>query len=171
MSLKNPPEGYTEGYDNILPYDYYIIFNDNYATGYLLDDLYASLGNAPSQGITVFLDACFSGAKREGDMMMAARGIAIKVKKNAPVGNMVVFSAAQGDETAYQNEKEKHGMFTYYLLEKLQTTQGDVTYAELSDYIINNVSQQSIVINGKSQTPSVISSTSLGDAWKSWKLR
>lgn len=146
-------------------------FGADLTTGYLLDDLYASLGSAPSQGVTVFLDACFSGAKREGDMMMAARGIAIKVKKNAPVGNMVVFSAAQGDETAYQNEKEKHGMFTYYLLEKLQATQGNVTYAELSDYIINNVSQQSIVINGKSQTPSVISSATIGDTWKTWKLR
>jgi hypothetical protein len=37
-----------------------------------------------------------------------------------PQGNMVVFSAAQGDETAYPNNDEKHGMFTYFLLKKLQ---------------------------------------------------
>ena len=143
----------------------------DFTTGYQLDDLYASLGNVPSQGVTIFLDACFSGAKREGDMMTAARGVAIKVEKGVPVGNMVVFSAAQGDETAYQNNNEKHGMFTYYLLEKLQASEGDVTYGELGDYIINSVSQRSIVVNGKPQTPCVTPSSSVGEAWKTWKLK
>jgi hypothetical protein len=143
----------------------------DFTTGYQLDELYASLGNMPSQGVTIFLDACFSGAKREGDMMTAARGVAIKVKKGVPVGNMVVFSAAQGDETAYQNNNEKHGMFTYYLLEKLQASEGDVTYGELGDYIINSVSQRSIVVNGKPQTPCVTPSSSVGEAWKTWKLK
>lgn len=141
------------------------------STGYLLDNLYATLGDAPSKGVTVFLDACFSGSKREGDMMTAARGVAIRVRKNAPVGNIVAFSAAQGDETAYQNEDERHGLFTYYLLEKLQATEGDVTYGELSEYIISKVSQRSIVKNGKPQTPSVTSSAAIGDAWKNWKFK
>ena len=152
----------------LLPVDGY---GSDLSTGYLLDDLYASLGNVPSQGVTIFLDACFSGAKRDGDMMMAARGVAIKVKKNMPVGQMVVFSAAQGDETAFQNNQEKHGLFTYFLLEKLQTTQGNVTYAELSEYIIDKVSQLSIVRNGKSQTPCVTPSPTVGQEWKNWTLR
>ncbi len=146
-------------------------FGSDLTTGYKLDDLYASLGQVESQGVTIFLDACFSGAKREGDMMSAGRAIAIKVKKNAPVGNMVVFSAAQSDETAYQNNKEKHGMFTYYLLKKLQDTDGNVSYGELSDYIIKEVSQRSIVLNGKSQTPSVTPSPALVEDWKSWTLK
>ena len=146
-------------------------FGSDLTTGYKLDDLYASLGDVESQGVTIFLDACFSGAKREGDMMSAGRAIAIKVKKNAPVGNMVVFSAAQSDETAYQNNKEKHGMFTYYLLKKLQDTDGNVSYGELSDYIIKEVSQRSIVLNGKSQTPSVTPSPALVEDWKSWTLK
>jgi hypothetical protein len=146
-------------------------FGSDLTTGYKLDDLYAALGDVESQGVTIFLDACFSGAKREGDMMSAGRAIAIKVKKNAPVGNMVVFSAAQSDETAYQNNKEKHGMFTYYLLKKLQDTDGNVSYGELSDYIIKEVSQRSIVLNGKSQTPSVTPSPALVEDWKSWTLK
>ena len=146
-------------------------FGSDLTTGYKLDDLYAALGDVESQGVTVFLDACFSGAKREGDMMSAGRAIAIKVKKNAPVGNMVVFSAAQSDETAYQNNKEKHGMFTYYLLKKLQDSEGNVLYGELCDYIIKEVSQRSIVLNGKSQTPSVTASPALVDDWKQWTLK
>lgn len=146
-------------------------FGSDVSTGYLLDDLYQTLGNTPNAGVTVFLDACFSGAKREGDMMVAARAIAIKVKKNVPIGNMVVFAAAQSDETAYQNDKEKHGMFTYYLLKKLQETGGDVTLKELGDYITTEVSRSSLKLNNKSQTPSVIPSASLMDTWKTWKLK
>lgn len=139
-------------------------------TGYKLDDLYQTLGGLPAQSITIFLDACFSGSKREEGMLASARGVAIKVDKGQPTGNMVVFSAATGDETAYPNNNEGHGMFTYYLLKKLQETEGDVTYEELGNYINQNVSQQSIVLNGKSQTPTIIASPSVKD-WQLWKLK
>ena len=141
------------------------------STGYRLDDLYHALGNIPAKNVTVFMDACFSGSKREQGMLASARGVAIKAKKGLPQGNMVVFSAAQGDETAYPNKEEKHGMFTYYLLKKLQETQGNVTLQELGDYITKQVSQQSILVNGKPQTPCVTPSTSLGSTWQEWTLK
>ena len=78
----------------LLPIDGY---GSDVTTGYALDDLFKTLGNMPSKSVTIFLDACFSGAKRDGDMLASTRGVAIKVKQNAPQGNMVVFSAAQGD--------------------------------------------------------------------------
>ena len=140
------------------------------STGYKLDDLYAALGNIPAKNVTVFMDACFSGSKREEGMLASARGVAIKARSGMPQGKMVVFSAAQGDETAYPNNEEKHGMFTYFLLKKLQETQGDVTLHELGEYITRNVSQQSILLNGKSQTPCVTPSASLDASWREWKL-
>lgn len=152
----------------LLPVDGY---GSDVTTGYKVDELYAVLGKLPSKAVTVFLDACFSGTKREGGMLVAARGVAIKAKKTNPVGNMVVFSAAQGDETAYPYKEQRHGMFTYYLLKKLQETKGDVTLGELGDYITSEVKKQSIVLNGKMQTPTVIPSAQAGEAWKQWKLR
>ena len=140
-------------------------------TGYKLDDLYATLGTIPAKNVTVFMDACFSGSKRENGMLASARGVALVAKGGVPKGNMVVFSAAQGDETAYPNYDEKHGMFTYFLLKKLQETKGDVTLHELGEYIKTNVSQQSILLNGKSQTPCVIPSASLSASWKEWTLK
>ena len=140
-------------------------------TGYKLDDLYYALGNIPANNVTVFMDACFSGSKREQGMLASARGVAIKARSGMPQGNMVVFSAAQGDETAYPNNDEKHGMFTYYLLKKLQETEGNVTLQELGDYITKNVSQQSILLNGKSQTPCVTPSATLDASWREWKLK
>ncbi|MEE0922558.1 MAG: leucine-rich repeat protein [Paludibacteraceae bacterium] len=140
-------------------------------TGYKLDDLYSALGNIPAKNVIVFMDACFSGSKREEGMLASARGVAIKARSGMPKGNMVVFSAAQGDETAYPNNEERHGMFTYFLLKKLQDTKGDVTLHELGEYITKNVSQQSILLNGKSQTPCVTPSASLDASWREWKLK
>ena len=141
------------------------------STGYKLDDLYAVLGKMPAENVTVFMDACFSGSKREEGMLASARGVAIKARSGMPQGNMVVFSAAQSDETAYPNNEEKHGMFTYFLLKKLQDTKGDVSLQELGEYITLNVSQQSILLNGKSQTPCVTPSASLDASWREWKLK
>ena len=143
----------------------------NITTGYKLDDLYAALGNIPAKNVTVFMDACFSGSKRENGMLASARGVAIKARSGMPQGNMVVFSAAQGDETAYPNKEEMHGMFTYFLLEKLQDSKGEVTLYELGEYITKQVSQKSIILNGKSQTPCVTASPSLGNSWELWTLK
>ena len=141
-------------------------------TGYKLDNLYAALGNIPSKNVTVFMDACFSGNTRNDgkEMLVAARGVAIKARSGMPQGNMVVFSAAQSDETAYPDYEEKHGMFTYYLLKKLQDTEGNVTLQELGEYIIDNVRKKSAV-NGKLQTPCVTPSASLDASWREWKLK
>lgn len=161
-----PDEGNRTSY--LLPVD----GNGNdVTTGYKLDDLYKKLGELSSESITVLLDACFSGAKRDGGMLASARGVAIKVKSGQPIGNMIVMSASQGDETAYPYKEKQHGMFTYFLLKKLQETKGDVNWLDLSSYITTKVSQKSIVINGKSQTPILTPSATVGGEWKEWSLK
>ena len=140
-------------------------------TGYKLDNLYATLGNMPASRITVFMDACFSGSKREQGMIAEARGVALKAKAGEPQGKMVVFSAAQGDETAYPNREQQHGLFTYYLLKKLQETKGDISLKALGDYLTKQVSQQSLLLNSKKQTPCVIPSNILGSEWQNWTLK
>ncbi len=140
-------------------------------TGYKLDDLYATLGSMPASQITIFMDACFSGSKRENGMLASARGVALKAKSGVPQGNMVVFSAAQGDETAFPYREQQHGMFTYHLLKKLQETEGDVTLQELGNYIIREVKKRSLEENDKKQTPCVTPSAAVGTEWQSWKLK
>ena len=138
---------------------------------YSLNKLYSELGSTKAKEIVVFLDACFSGSKREEGMLASARGVALKAKQEDPRGNMVVFSAASGDETAYPYSAKGHGLFTYYLLKKLQETKGETTLGELGDYISENVKQQSVVINRKAQTPTATPAASLESTWKDMKLK
>ena len=138
---------------------------------YSLNKLYTELGSTKAKEIVVFLDACFSGSKREEGMLASARGVALKAKQEDPRGNMVVFSAASGDETAFPYSAKGHGLFTYYLLKKLQESKGDVNLGELSDYISENVKQQSVVINRKVQTPTATPSTWIATGWKEMTLK
>ena len=153
----------------------YLLPTDGYGSdatsGYSLKSLYKELASIPSKSIVVFLDACFSGAQRDGKMLDPARGIAIKPQTDRPYGNVVVFSASSSDETAYPYKEQGHGMFTYYLLKKLQETKGDVTLGELGDFVKTQVERQSVVVNGKLQTPTLIPSATVGNDWKNWKLK
>ena len=145
--------------------------SDITTTGYSLAKLYQELSELKLKSSIVFLDACFSGSKREDQMLSESRGVAIKVKEEAPKGNMLVFSAAQGDETAHQMEEKHHGLFTYYLLKELQATGGDVDMGTLTEYVTKQVKRQSVVINNKKQTPTVIPSQALSSSWQSMKLK
>ena len=146
-------------------------FGTDITTGYSLQSLYATLGALQAKSITVFLDACFSGSMRDGGMMASARGVAIKANRNVPTGNMVVFSAASGEETAYPYKEKHHGLFTYYLLKKLQMSKGNMSLGDLQDYVTDEVAKKSIVVNGKSQTPTVTPSANIGEGWRSWTLK
>ena len=140
-------------------------------TCYDLDKLISTLGGLNAKSVVVMLDACFSGTERGNNMLMAARGIRIKSNQSEPIGNMVIFSASQGDETAYPYNTEQHGLFTFFLLKKLQENKGDVTLGELSDYITEQVKRQSVVSNGKLQTPTVAVSPTIKDSWRNLKIR
>lgn len=141
-------------------------------SGYSLDLLYKQLGELHTNKTIVFLDACFSGTTREGKMIsMDSKGVTIKSRPVQPKGTMVVLSAAQGDETAYPYKKMKHGMFTYFLLKKLQETKGDASLGDLESYINKQVRQNSVVENGKIQTPTVSVSDKMSLIWKSLKLK
>jgi hypothetical protein len=103
--------------------------------------------------------------------LLAARGVAREAKKEILQGNSIVFSASSGDETAMTYKEKAHGLFTYFLLKKLQETKGNVSYSELAEYISNNVKKESLLINNKPQTPVIATSPSAASTWKEMKLK
>ncbi len=155
--------------------DAYIIPTDgngkNMATCYSLNNLYTTFANTKAAKVTYFMDACFTGASKEGSMLVAARGVAVAPKKETLGGKSIVFSATSADETAMAYKEKQHGLFTYFLLKKLQETQGNVSYAELQDYILRNVKKESFLTNEKPQTPVVATSPEVQESWKSMSLK
>lgn len=139
-------------------------------TCYSVSRLYQELGKLGANQVIVLMDACFSGAQRGEGMIAQARGVALKVKQDAPQGNTVVLSAATGDETAFPYEEKQHGMFTYFVLKHLQDTKGKTTIEKLASYVQTEVKQKSVVINKKSQTPTVSASADAAN-WERWSLR
>ncbi|MCH5216179.1 MAG: caspase family protein [Muribaculaceae bacterium] len=137
---------------------------------YSLEKLYEQFDDMPTSKITVFIDACFSGATREGGALMAERAVEYEVDDVVAKGNTVVFSAASGKQTANGYDEQNHGFFTYFLLKALQESKGNITLKELGETIRTNVMAKCLDKKNKEQTPQIIPSPALGDSWQRFKL-
>jgi uncharacterized protein YgiM (DUF1202 family) len=142
---------------------------NNIRYGIPLSDAYAALIEHPAKQVTVFLDACFSGAGKN-QSLLPRKGIKVRANKNAILGNMVVFSSSSETETSSVYREARHGYFTYYLLKKLKETRGNIKYDDLSSYLIRSVSKET-GLNGIIQTPEVNASQKVADTWQDWKLK
>ncbi len=139
----------------LIPYD----GDPNYPsqTGYAIDVLYAELGNMGAKSVTVFLDACFSGANREKEMLLAdARPVFMEVDVSVP-RNVTVFLAAGGKESSSVWPEKKHGLFSYFLMKGMRgdadaNKDNQITVGELGDYVKENVSDMAGMLD-REQTP------------------
>lgn len=140
-------------------------------TGVKLTYFYEMLTTFPSQRVTVFLDACFSGGARNQGLV-AARGVKIvpKETQEAVKKKLIVFTASSGNQTSLPYTEKEHGLFTYFLIKKLNETKGNVTYEELSNYLTEQVSIKSVMINSKQQDPQTNVSPEVEAEWKKWKF-
>lgn len=136
----NPVTG--EGY--LIPYD----GNPNYVEtkAFPLKQLYDNLADLPTQDVTVVLDSCFSGA---GGRSFLAQGIRplVNVKLAAPGDNMVVISAAQGEQISTYYPETQHGLLTYFLLKGLRGAadkdrSGLITTRQLFEYLQPEVERE-----------------------------
>jgi uncharacterized caspase-like protein len=152
------------------PYIIPVDVSGKYITeGISLKDMYKELTLYPSKRVTVFIDACFSGGARNQGLL-AARGVKI-IPKEAPLkGNLVAFNAGSGEQSSLPYKQKEHGIFTYFLLKKIQETKGQISYKELADYITNKVALKSVLINDKEQNPKVNVSADCQKSWENWRL-
>jgi hypothetical protein len=138
----------------------------NLGSAISLKDVYKKFGETGAKKITIIIDACFSGGGRNQGLL-AARGVRIKPKEEELTGNMMVFSASTGEQTALPYHEEKHGMFTYFLLKILQETKAGITFGELDNYLRNQVGINSLRVNGKVQDPVTTVSPYIKQNWES----
>jgi len=134
-----------------------------------LNDLYQKLANTNAKQVTMFLDACFTGGGRESGLV-ASRGVKVKPKEGSLSGNLVVFSASSGEQSALSYSSQNHGVFTYHLLKNLKDSNGSIKYGELFDNLEQSVNITSLKENSKKQTPKVNTSSKVINDWRNWKF-
>ncbi|MDC1369137.1 caspase family protein [Cyclobacteriaceae bacterium] len=141
----------------------------NLSNGVKLSDVYSKLSKTNASKISIFLDACFTGGGRNLGLL-ASRGVRVRPKEGSLSGNLVVFSASSGEQSSLPYYEEGHGMFTYYLLKKLQESQGNINFGELSDYLTEKVSYESLIKNKVEQDPITSFSQKVAEEWRKWRF-
>ncbi|MDC3080032.1 caspase family protein [Rhodospirillaceae bacterium] len=122
-------------------------------TGYPVDILLKNLAKVPAKSMMVFIDACFSGDSPKGMLVRATSGLTVKITAPKKASdNMIVITAAEGDQFASWDEDAKHGLFTKYLLEALNgaadrhaktgNKDGKVTLGEVKAYLDREMTYQ-----------------------------
>lgn len=141
--------------------------------GIKLSDFYAQISPDENKKVFVFIDACFSGGGKSGQLLVNAKtGLYRPPNTNSVGSNLVVFAASSEKEISQEYIDKQHGLFTYYLLKTLQNTKGDLTYGELFEQISNEVNTTTLnPQNGfKAQTPNVNINPAIQNVWKTWRV-
>ena len=133
-------------------------------TGLPVDVLYENLRKIPAKSVTVLLDACFSGQSPNGMVIAAASGISISAKVSKAADNLVVLTAARGDQLASWDREARLGLFTRYVLEGLRgaadgsqygNADGRVTLGEVAAFLDDEMTYQARRRYGRRQTAHV----------------
>ena len=112
--------------------------------GYSLGLLYKNLSRLEdARSIRVFVDACFSGADGNGNILMqSASPLRVEARDELPkeMGKLTVFTAASGRQFASWDHNAQHGLFTHHLLDALhgeadRDKNGQVTAGEVKSYL------------------------------------
>ena len=143
-------------------------------TGVDLEDLARRLSALKASQFSIFIDACredpFPGRGIKGNTMtdVMSRGLRIAPSTARPDGvpaTSIVFYACKVGERAYEDPQLKHGVFTYYILEGIQSVanrpDGRVEAGYLADYLRANVQKWSADFQSRAkfaveQTPMMV---------------
>ena len=135
----------------ILPYDGRPEVDLLDRTALLQKELFAEIEKANPRNVTIFLDACYTGKARTGEILMADanyRPIAIRPIDDGMPDKFTLITASSGDEFSGPLEEAKHGLFSYFLMKGMEgdadsNQDNKITSGELHEYVKENVLRQS----------------------------
>ncbi|MBI4651331.1 caspase family protein [Candidatus Desantisbacteria bacterium] len=132
-------------------------------------DIYKKINKMEAKQKILIIDSCHSGSLTESNtiaMKGAAEEQNIDEKLLAQMGQgLFVITSSRVDEISWENDKNKHGYFTYYLLEGLKgfadkrgqqlsgNEDGYVTAEELYDYVSYKTNENVMLDYNKFQHP------------------
>jgi len=122
------------------------------------NEIVAALSAAKPNSVTMFIDACYSGQTRGGDVLVAnAKPVSLKSDTNVFPPNFTVITASANDQISSSSPELKHGIFSFYLMKGMEgeadaNKDGKITVGEMQDYLSDKVSRQAMILNRKQTT-------------------
>jgi hypothetical protein len=121
----------------------------------------SALQMAKPRSITIFLDACYSGQARTGEVLVSsARPISLRRENRLFPDGFTVVTASQHDQISSSSPDLKHDIFSYYLMRGMEgdadtNKDGQITLGEMQAYLSENVGRQAAMMSRK-QEPQLI---------------
>ena len=120
-------------------------------------ELVAALQAAKPKSVTMFIDSCYSGQTRGGEVLLAGvRPLVLKADEQAYPASFTVISAGANDQISSSSPELKHGIFSYYLMKGMEgeadeNRDGQITLGEMQAYLADKVSRQAMGMNRKQE--------------------
>lgn len=144
----------------LVPYDGDPSFIEQ--TGYSLKKMYEHLGKLPAKEVVVALDSCFSGAGGRSVLAKGARPLVMNLQNAFSLSqNMMILSAASGDQISATYGEKGHGLFTYFLLKGIKNedvvkADGTLEMKDLFSYVKPQVERIARKLNNNEQSPQLL---------------
>jgi hypothetical protein len=137
----------------LLPYDIDPIYANS---GVAIKEILNFLSTLNAKSVIIFIDACFSGIGREGELLLAETKPIILPKIEKVPEDISILASASGSEISLSYSQMEHGLFTYYLLKGLSEADLNkdktIMLKELADYVKEKVMSKAREFD-KEQTP------------------
>ena len=121
-------------------------------------EVVAALQKVQAKSITMFIDACYSGQTRGGEVLIAGlKPIALKADEKAYPPEFTVITASTADQFSSASQDLKHGIFSFYLMKGMEgdadlNKDGKMTSGELQRYLSEMVGRQAMGLNRTQNT-------------------
>jgi uncharacterized caspase-like protein len=109
------------------------------------------------KSVTMFIDSCYSGQTRGGDVLLASvKPIALKAETISFPSNFTVITASSNDQVSSSSPELKHGIFSFFLMKGMEgdsdlNKDGKVTVAEMQEYLSDMVGRHAMGMNRNQQ--------------------
>lgn len=128
--------------------------------GYKVQTLYDNLARLRAKGLTVVLDACFSGGSPKGNLFKGTSSLVARVKDDHKPATALLMASSGASEVSSWYAEKRHGLFTYFFLKGLQgeadtNKDGRITAGEIKVYLGEQVPYMARRLTGNEQTPQV----------------
>ena len=121
-------------------------------------EIVAALQKAQAKSVTMFIDACYSGQTRNGEVLVAGiKPVFITTEERAYPPEFTVITASAADQFSSASQDLKHGIFSFYLMKALEgdadeNNDGRLTSGELQRYLSDMVGRQAMGLNRTQNT-------------------